>query len=100
VAVKFDVRTGRDIAYLTHGHGSGCAGAMAYYTRSGEPPGTWEGRGAAALGLSGTVEAETEERLYQQGIAPGGRTDHPACRAECPRRISHVKSGSRYMAAD
>ena len=34
VAVKFDVRTGHDIAYVTRGHASGCAGAMAYYTLS------------------------------------------------------------------
>ena len=45
VAVKTDVRTGHDIAYVTRGHASGCAGAMAYYTRTGDPPGTWEGRG-------------------------------------------------------
>jgi hypothetical protein len=45
---------------------------MAYYTRTGEPPGTWEGRGTAALGLSGTIEAAAAERLYQQGVAPDG----------------------------
>jgi hypothetical protein len=36
MAVKSDVRTGHDIAYLTRSHASGCAGAMAYYTRSGD----------------------------------------------------------------
>jgi TrwC relaxase len=72
VAVKSDVKTGHDIAYVTRGHASGCAGAMAYYTRTGDPPGTWEGRGAATLGLSGTVESEVAERLYQEGMAPGG----------------------------
>jgi hypothetical protein len=72
VAVKSDVKTGHDIAYVTRGHNSGCAGAMAYYTRTGDPPGTWEGRGCAALGVSGTVEAEVAERLYQEGVAPGG----------------------------
>ena len=73
MAVKTDVRTGHDIAYVTRGHASGCAAAMAYYTRSGDSPGTWEGRGAAALGLAGTVQAEVAERLYQEGVgkAPG-----------------------------
>jgi hypothetical protein len=33
VAVKTDVRTGHDIAYVTRGHASGCAGAMAYYAQ-------------------------------------------------------------------
>ena len=72
VAVKSDVRTGHDIAYVTRGHASGCAGAMAYYTRTGDPPGTWQGRGCAALGVSGTVQAAVAERLYQEGVAPGG----------------------------
>jgi TrwC relaxase len=76
VAVKTDVKTGHDIAYVTRGHASGhasgCAGAMAYYTSSGEPPGTWEGRGTAALGVAGTVQAEVAERLYQEGVGPGG----------------------------
>jgi conjugative relaxase-like TrwC/TraI family protein len=72
VAVRSDVKTGHDIAYVTRGHASGCAGAMAYYTRTGDPPGTWEGRGCAALGVSGTVQAEVAERLYQEGVGPGG----------------------------
>jgi hypothetical protein len=38
VAVKSDVETGHDIAYVTRGHASGWTGAMAYYT-SWEPPG-------------------------------------------------------------
>jgi TrwC relaxase len=62
------VKTGHDIAYVTRGHASVCAGAMAYYTRTGDPPGTWEGRGCAALGVSGTVQAEVAERLYQEGV--------------------------------
>jgi conjugative relaxase-like TrwC/TraI family protein len=72
VAVKTDVKTGHDIAYVTRGHASGCTGAMAYYTSSGEPPGRWEGHGTAALGVSGTVQAEVAERLYQEGVGPHG----------------------------
>jgi hypothetical protein len=91
VAVKSDVKTGHDIAYVTRGHASGCTGAMAYYTRTGDPPGTWEGRGCAALGVSGTVEAEVAERLYQEGIGPGGE-----------RIIAHAapKSGEDQAAAE
>ena len=91
MAVKFDVRTGHDIAYVTRGHASGCAGAMAYYTRAGDPPGTWEGRGTTALGVSGMVEAAVAERLYQQGIGPGGE-----------RIIRHAapKTGEDQVAAE
>src|SRR5580700_6457877 len=45
---------------------------MSYYTASGEPPGRWAGRGAAALGLSGQVDPAVIGRLYQHGIGPGG----------------------------
>ena len=61
------------MAYLTAGqHAGGCAGAMSYYTASGEPPGQWAGKGAAALGLTGQVDPAVIGRLYQHNIGPGG----------------------------
>jgi hypothetical protein len=64
---------GHDVAYLTAGqHAGGCAGAMSYYTASGEPPGQWTGKGAAALGLTGQVDPAVIARLYQHNIGPGG----------------------------
>ena len=42
-----------------------------YYQRGGEPPGTWWGRGAAALGLSGTVGSETLRHVFR-GYTPDG----------------------------
>ncbi|HEY7431146.1 MAG TPA: MobF family relaxase, partial [Streptosporangiaceae bacterium] len=45
---------------------------MSYYTAAGEPPGEWAGTGAAALGLSGRVDADVIEQLYQENIGPGG----------------------------
>jgi hypothetical protein len=45
---------------------------MSYYTAAGEPPGEWAGKGAAALGLSGVVDADVIERLYQENTGPGG----------------------------
>ena len=67
------LHAGHDVRYLTSGdaHG-GNAGAMRYYTASGEPPGQWAGNGAAALGLAGAVDCEVMERLYMQHIGPGG----------------------------
>ena len=98
VAVKSDVKTGHDIAYVTRGHASGCAGAMAYYTRTGDPPGTWEGRGCAALGVSGTVEAEVAERLYQQGIGPGGERiiQHAAPKSDEDQAAAEAAAIARY----
>ncbi len=64
---------GHDVAYLTAvQHAGGCVGAMSYYTASGEPPGQWADKGAAALGLSGQVDPAVIGRLYQQNIGPGG----------------------------
>ncbi len=45
---------------------------MSYYTAAGEPPGEWAGKGAVALGLSGVVDADVIERLYQENTGPGG----------------------------
>ncbi len=45
---------------------------MRYYTASGEPAGQWAGKGAAALGLSGTVDAKVMDRLYMQHVGPDG----------------------------
>ncbi len=98
VAVKSDVRVGHDIAYVTRGHASGCAGAMAYYTKAGDPPGTWEGSGCAALGVSGTVQAEVAERLYQQGIGLGGERiiRHAAPKSDEDRATAEAAAIARY----
>jgi hypothetical protein len=45
---------------------------MSYYTASGEPPGQWAGKGSAALGLSGTVDAKVMDRLYMEHVGPNG----------------------------
>jgi hypothetical protein len=45
---------------------------MRYYTASGEPPGRWAGKGAAALGLSGTVDGAVMDRLYMLHVGPSG----------------------------
>ena len=70
--------------YLTSGnaHG-GNAGAMRYYTASGEPPGQWAGKGAAALGLSGEVDDKVMDRLYMEHIGPcGERLTRPRGKAK------------------
>ena len=62
------------MAYLTSGqHAGGCVGAMSYYTATGESPGQWAGKSAAALGLTGQVDPAVIGRLYQHNIGPGGQ---------------------------
>jgi len=73
VSTNVTLHAGHDVAYFTRGqHRGGCAGAMSYYTAAGEPPGEWAGKGAAALGLSGAVDPDVIERLYQHNIGPAG----------------------------
>jgi hypothetical protein len=73
VTTNTTLHAGHDVRYLTSGnaHG-GNAGAMRYYTASGEPPGQWAGTGAAALGLAGTVDGTVMDRLYMEHVGPGG----------------------------
>ena len=67
------LHAGHDVRYLTSGHAhGGCAGAMSYYTAAGEPPGRWQGRGSASLGLSGEVDPAVMDRLYMRRIGPTG----------------------------
>ena len=67
------IHAGYDISYLTDAVGTGGAD---YYLcaagQHGEPPGFWMGKGAAALGLSGEVDAKVMRALYHHDIAPDG----------------------------
>jgi hypothetical protein len=73
VSTNVTLYAGHDVAYFTSGQDrGGCAGAMSYYTAAGEPPGEWTGKGAAGLGLSGQVDPDVIEHLYQENIGPGG----------------------------
>lgn len=53
--------------YLALGHED-------YYTKGGEPPGVWLGKGAAMIGLTGRVEASHLQNLFR-GYSPDGT--HP-----------------------
>src|SRR5215472_7192664 len=67
------LRRGHDVRYFTnHGGAGGCAGAMAYYTKAGEPPGQWAGRGAVRLGLTGQVDPQVLDRLFMDNFGPDG----------------------------
>ncbi len=63
------LHTGYDTAYLTD-----AVGGADYYTgAAGEPPGYWQGAGAAALGLAGQVDAEVMRALYHEDVGPDGQ---------------------------
>src|ERR1700732_1884748 len=62
------------------------------------PPGTWEGRGCAALGVSGTVQAEVAERLYQEGIGPHGERiiSHATPKTDVDQAAAEAAAIARY----
>ena len=73
MSTNVTLHAGHDVAYFTRGQGrGGCAGAMSYYTAAGEPPGEWAGKRGRSLGLTGLVDPDVIERLYQENTGPGG----------------------------
>ena len=69
-AGMLSLSTGTDTAYLTD---TVAAGREGYYTGAvdaGGPPGVWYGAGAAALCLSGEVDAELMTAIYAKGLDP------------------------------
>ena len=92
MSANVTLHPGHDVAYFTRGQGrGGCAGAMSYYTAAGEPPGQWAGKGAATLGLTGTVDPDVIESLYQENTGPGGEL--------LVKRRQAKKAGKREAAA-
>jgi hypothetical protein len=85
VTMMVTLRAGHDVAYFTRGScAGGCAGAMSYYTASGEPPGRWAGKGARSLGLGGEVDPAVIERLYRRASAPAVRC---CCTPRLPKPV-------------
>ena len=85
------LHTGYDTAYLTD-----AVDASDYYTGAGgEPPGHWQGAGAAALGLAGQVDADVMRALYHDDIGPDGealgrrqrQANYPAASGSLHKRI-------------
>src|SRR5690348_12938812 len=89
------LHTGYDTAYLTDAVGSGAAATDYYTGAKGEPPGYWQGAGAAALGLAGQVDADVMRALYHEDIGPDGqvlarrqrKADYPAAEGKLFDRI-------------
>jgi conjugative relaxase-like TrwC/TraI family protein len=67
------LHTGYDTSYLTDAVGTGAAAADYYTGAKGEPPGYWQGTGAAALGLAGLVDADVMRALYHEDVGPDGQ---------------------------
>lgn len=64
------IQSGHSASYLTD---QVATGRENYYTgavAAGEPPGRWQGTGAALLGLSGEVDAQDMKAMYERFLDP------------------------------
>ncbi|WP_243795047.1 relaxase domain-containing protein [Saccharopolyspora gloriosae] len=73
-----------------------------YYFRHGYPPGQWFGAGAAALGMTGEVEAAQMQALFGEGRHPdanGIETRLLAAGANPQDALQATKLGNRFPAS-
>jgi conjugative relaxase-like TrwC/TraI family protein len=76
-------------------------GRESYYTGAvaeGEPPGRWYGSGAAALGLSGLVDAQDATAVYAHFVDPRDERFRDPQRWEQAATLGHT--GRRYLTAE
>jgi conjugative relaxase-like TrwC/TraI family protein len=92
------ISSGHSAEYLT---GQVAVGRESYYTgavTAGEPPGIWSGRGAEALGLTGTVDPQDMTALYEHRLDPrDDRFQQPAEWGEAPTLGGPLR---RYQTAE
>ena len=72
-----------------------------YYTgavAAGEPPGRWCGRGAEALGLAGSVDAQDMPALYERFLDPRDERFRDPARWDEAATLGHT--GRRYLSED
>ncbi|HSZ30610.1 MAG TPA: MobF family relaxase, partial [Pseudonocardiaceae bacterium] len=76
-------------------------GRESYYTGAvaeGEPPGRWSGRGAAALGLCGLVDAQDATAVYAHFVDPRDKSFRDPQRWEQAATLGHT--GRKYLTAE
>jgi hypothetical protein len=89
---------GYSVQYLTR---EVATGRENYYTGAvseGEPPGRWYGTGAEALGLSGLVDHQDMEALYEHFVDPRDPAFKDRDRRAGASRLGHV--GRSYKTVD
>ena len=92
------VSSGHSVSYLTD---AVAAGRENYYTgavTAGEPPGRWQGRGAAILGLAGEVDPQDMTALYDRFLDPRDPLFHDPSRWDEAATLGHT--GRRYQTED
>ncbi|MEC3974569.1 MobF family relaxase [Amycolatopsis sp. H20-H5] len=92
------ISTGYSVRYLTD---EVAKGRENYYTsavEAGEPPGRWYGAGAAKLGLTGLVEADTMAKVYESFLDPRDEAFSDPTRQAEASTLGHT--GRKYPTED
>lgn len=92
------IQSGHSASYLTD---QVATGRENYYTgavAAGEPPGRWQGRGAAFLGLSGEVDAQDMKALYERFLDPRDPGFHDPNQWDEVATLGHA--GRAYLTED
>jgi conjugative relaxase-like TrwC/TraI family protein len=92
------ISPGHSVTYLTR---EVAQGRENYYTGAvseGEPPGRWYGTGAEALGLSGLVDHQDMEALYEHFVDPRDEAFKDPARWTEASKLGH--GGRAYKSAD
>src|SRR5918998_5409326 len=92
------IASGHSVAYYLD---AVATGRESYYTGAvaeGEPPGRWYGAGAAALGLSGLVDAQDATAVYAHFVDPRDERFRDPARWGEAETVGHT--GRRYQSAE
>jgi conjugative relaxase-like TrwC/TraI family protein len=92
------IQSGHSVQYYLD---SVATGRESYYTGAvaeGEPPGRWYGAGAAALGLSGLVDAQDATAVYAHFVDPRDERFRDPQRWAEAETLGHT--GRRYQSAE
>ncbi len=92
------ISPGHSVEYLTREVASGRENYYTGAVTEGEPPGRWYGAGADALGLTGLVDHQDMEALYEHFIDP--RDDRFRDRDQWGECATVGHKGRRYKTAD
>jgi hypothetical protein len=92
------IHSGHSVAYYLEQVATGREGYYTGAVAEGEPPGRWSGRGAAALGLSGLVDAQDATAVYAHFVDPRDENFRDPERWGEAATLGHA--GRKYLTAE
>jgi hypothetical protein len=92
------IASGHSADYLLNAVASGRENYYTGAVAEGEPRGRWYGVGAAAMGLSGEVDAQDMKALFEHFVDPSDAAFHDPTGWDSASKLGHP--GRRYLSAE